>query len=340
MNVVLVMFRENGERRSFSLTRDVTVIGRREDADFRIPLSDVSRKHSRLIKDGDTLLIEDLGSANGTYLNGVRIQESEVHAGDTIQIGPIQFIVQIDGVPSEDELLGNTGGVSTHLANSNFATGATAGAAAMSGAAHEEELVSADDLQEIADIEPIESADALEEIVEDVPAAGEEEPVVIEDFVVDTTPTEDVVSEDAVEGFVEQETVDASDDLIAEGADIVAATDDIAAEVAAEAPVEAEAQPESFDGEPAEAPARPATPARPPTPVLSSTPTESPVDEDPTPLGETAEPLESFTEENDDVAPIDPDVIIEDDFVDIDTDSDAGEDDVLIDFGDFDPNQK
>src|SRR5690606_14974980 len=61
MNVVLVMFRENGERRSFSLTRDVTVIGRREDADFRIPLSDVSRKHSRLIKDGDTLLIEDLG---------------------------------------------------------------------------------------------------------------------------------------------------------------------------------------------------------------------------------------------------------------------------------------
>ncbi len=109
MNVVLVMFRENGERRSFSLTRDVTVIGRREDADFRIPLSDVSRKHCRLIKDGNQLIIEDLGSANGTYHNGQRVQDSEVNPGDTIQIGPIQFVVQIDGVPSEEELMGTPG---------------------------------------------------------------------------------------------------------------------------------------------------------------------------------------------------------------------------------------
>lgn len=105
MNVVLVMFRENGERRSFSLTRDVTVVGRREDADFRIPLSDVSRKHCRLIKDGNQLIVEDLGSANGTFHNGQRITEAEVAPGDTLQFGSIRFIVQIDGVPSEEELL-------------------------------------------------------------------------------------------------------------------------------------------------------------------------------------------------------------------------------------------
>jgi pSer/pThr/pTyr-binding forkhead associated (FHA) protein len=107
MDVVLVMFREDGERRSFSLTRDVTLIGRREDADFRIPLTDVSRKHCRLIKDGNLLILEDLGSSNGTYHNGKRVQEAEINPGDTLKIGPVQFVVQIDGVPSESEIMGS-----------------------------------------------------------------------------------------------------------------------------------------------------------------------------------------------------------------------------------------
>ncbi|MGC4032063.1 MAG: FHA domain-containing protein [Tepidisphaeraceae bacterium] len=87
------------------MTKDATVIGRREDADFRIPLSDVSRKHCRLVKDGSALLLEDLNSSNGTHRNGDRVQKScELEAGDVIRIGPIQFVVQIDGTPTEDEL--------------------------------------------------------------------------------------------------------------------------------------------------------------------------------------------------------------------------------------------
>jgi len=109
MNVVLVMFRENGERRSFSLTRDVTVIGRREDAHFRIPLTDVSRKHCRLVINGNSLFVEDLGSSNGTFHNGHRVKEAEIHPGDSLRIGPVQFVVQIDGVPSDVEL-GGIGG--------------------------------------------------------------------------------------------------------------------------------------------------------------------------------------------------------------------------------------
>ena len=104
MQVVLVMIRSGGDKRSFSIARDVTVIGRREDSDFRIPLGEISRKHCRLIKDGTALRIEDLGSSNGTNVNGVRIQEAELSPGDTVQIGPVTFVVQIDGVPSEDEL--------------------------------------------------------------------------------------------------------------------------------------------------------------------------------------------------------------------------------------------
>lgn len=104
MQVVLIMFRADGERRSFSVARDVTVIGRREDCDLRIPLLDVSRKHCRLIKEEQGLRVEDLGSSNGTYLNGQRIQESGVSAGDTIQLGPVVFVVQIDGAPADEQL--------------------------------------------------------------------------------------------------------------------------------------------------------------------------------------------------------------------------------------------
>lgn len=104
MQAILVMFRSTGERRSFSVTRDVTVIGRREDCDLIIPLGEVSRKHCRLVKDGDLMKVEDLGSANGTYLNGQRVQESLLAPGDTVQVGPVVFVLQIDGVPADDEL--------------------------------------------------------------------------------------------------------------------------------------------------------------------------------------------------------------------------------------------
>ena len=104
MQVVLVMFRAGGERRSFSVVRDVTVLGRREDCDLRIPLGDVSRKHCRIIRSSDTVRLEDLGSSNGTLCNGQRITSVELRPGDTIVLGPVTFVVQIDGVPADENL--------------------------------------------------------------------------------------------------------------------------------------------------------------------------------------------------------------------------------------------
>ena len=98
------MFRSDGERRSFSMARDMTVVGRREDCDLRIPLGEVSRKHCRIVRDGDSLKLEDLGSSNGTFLNGQRVQEALLSPGDTIQVGPVVFVLQIDGQPSDEEL--------------------------------------------------------------------------------------------------------------------------------------------------------------------------------------------------------------------------------------------
>src|SRR4051794_40001010 len=103
MQAVLMMFRSDGERRSFSISREMTVIGRRQDCDLMIPLGEVSRKHCRIVRDGDELRLEDLGSSNGTFHNGKRVQEGMLQAGDTIQVGPVSFALQVDGAPDEEE---------------------------------------------------------------------------------------------------------------------------------------------------------------------------------------------------------------------------------------------
>lgn len=110
MQAVLVMFRNDGERRSFSISRETTVIGRRQDCDLMIPLGEISRKHCRIIREADTLRLEDMGSSNGTFHNGRRVQEAVLNAGDTVQVGPVAFVVQIDGVPAEDEMQPHAGG--------------------------------------------------------------------------------------------------------------------------------------------------------------------------------------------------------------------------------------
>ena len=144
MQVVLVMFRPDGQRRSFSVVRDMTVIGRREDCDLRIPLGDVSRKHCRLIKDGEALRVEDLGSSNGTFRNGNRVQQSELEAGDTLQVGPVVFVLQVDGAPADEDL-------------QPVLAGAAAGAAA-----GEEELEVVEEAGEPGEFDPMEALNAAE----------------------------------------------------------------------------------------------------------------------------------------------------------------------------------
>ena len=104
MQVVLIMFRQGGDRRSFTVSRSTTIIGRREDCDLRIPVGDVSRKHCRLVLSADNVRLQDLGSSNGTLVNGQRVADAFLNAGDTVGVGPVHFVVQIDGVPSEDEM--------------------------------------------------------------------------------------------------------------------------------------------------------------------------------------------------------------------------------------------
>jgi predicted component of type VI protein secretion system len=90
-----------------------------------IPLGEISRKHCRLIRDGDSLRLEDLGSSNGTFHNGRRVQEAVLSAGDTVQVGPVAFVLQIDGVPAEDEMHPRTGTAAAAAAPAGRAATAT-----------------------------------------------------------------------------------------------------------------------------------------------------------------------------------------------------------------------
>ncbi|MBI1337633.1 MAG: FHA domain-containing protein [Phycisphaera sp.] len=103
MNVNLVMFKSDGSRRDFVVNKDRTLLGRTNNCDLRIPLSSVSRQHCEIRLDtaGHQLTAKDLGSSNGTFLNGSRIQEAILNAGDEIQVGPVKFTVVIDGQPAQ-----------------------------------------------------------------------------------------------------------------------------------------------------------------------------------------------------------------------------------------------
>ena len=62
-----------------------------------VPLRPVSRRHCQLSYVDGVLKVRDLGSLNGTYVNGKRIEEAVVQAGDEIRLGTLRFVCQIDG---------------------------------------------------------------------------------------------------------------------------------------------------------------------------------------------------------------------------------------------------
>jgi len=107
MDVTLVLLKKDGSTKNFAMPSVVTVIGRREDCDLCIPLMIVSRKHCQLNVENDKLNIRDLGSRNGTFINGKQIADSIINPGDRVQIGPVSFAVQIDGKPASDSAILN-----------------------------------------------------------------------------------------------------------------------------------------------------------------------------------------------------------------------------------------
>lgn len=71
----------------FRVDKTQTVIGRAADANIRLDDDGVSRRHARVVQHASEVWLEDLESANGTFVNDDRIVRRQLHDGDKIQMG-------------------------------------------------------------------------------------------------------------------------------------------------------------------------------------------------------------------------------------------------------------
>ena len=77
----------------WEITRKRVIIGRDPNCDIHIDDPGLSRNHAEIIRDGDTLLFVDLGSLNGSMINGNPVSRHLLAAGDTVRIGESAFLV-------------------------------------------------------------------------------------------------------------------------------------------------------------------------------------------------------------------------------------------------------
>lgn len=85
--------------REFAIDKDSISIGRRHGNDIQLNDLTVSGRHALITMMGDNIYVDDLGSTNGTLLNGARVAKSLLKHGDVIQTGNYQFTFY-----SEDEI--------------------------------------------------------------------------------------------------------------------------------------------------------------------------------------------------------------------------------------------
>jgi pSer/pThr/pTyr-binding forkhead associated (FHA) protein len=98
MNYLLQVVRGRSTSTTLKLARGVTSIGRGSDCWIRIKSSQVSRKHCELLETDGTLSVRDLGSANGTWVNGKRIEtQHRLKPGDELTVGGVSFRIATQG---------------------------------------------------------------------------------------------------------------------------------------------------------------------------------------------------------------------------------------------------
>jgi pSer/pThr/pTyr-binding forkhead associated (FHA) protein len=75
------------------LLKDLSVVGRGEDADIRVEHKSVSKYHCVIIKTDGLLLLRDLGSTNGTRVNGQRVRRAALLPNDNVGFANLKFKV-------------------------------------------------------------------------------------------------------------------------------------------------------------------------------------------------------------------------------------------------------
>jgi pSer/pThr/pTyr-binding forkhead associated (FHA) protein len=81
------------------LDRPVLLVGRDSHCDARLDSLRISRRHCCLAKHRDEITVRDLGSVNGTWINGRRSESGPLRAGDELAIGHLRY--RLETVPAE-----------------------------------------------------------------------------------------------------------------------------------------------------------------------------------------------------------------------------------------------
>lgn len=95
----LVVTTQSLAGRSCDLTAERTTVGRVEDNAFQIAEPSVSSHHCEILLRAGDIVVKDLGSTNGTFINGEKITEGVLKAGQTLRLGNIELKLDTPGAP-------------------------------------------------------------------------------------------------------------------------------------------------------------------------------------------------------------------------------------------------
>ena len=100
----LFVFRGNNQGMRFELEADTLSLGREATNDIQLHDTEVSRRHAELRRSAKTFTLTDLGSSNGTYVNGQRIESHQLANGDEVQMGGSMMLYTCLGDESTGDL--------------------------------------------------------------------------------------------------------------------------------------------------------------------------------------------------------------------------------------------
>ena len=93
--LVVLKGRKRGSR--FALDQETTTAGRHPDSDIFLDDVTVSRRHADFVRVGHEVLVRDVGSLNGTYVNRQRVDEAPLRHGDEIHVGKFRLVFLVGG---------------------------------------------------------------------------------------------------------------------------------------------------------------------------------------------------------------------------------------------------
>lgn len=94
----LVILNQGMTGRAHDLKSERTTVGRVEDNAFQIADPSVSSHHCEVLLRGAEIVIHDLGSTNGSFINGAQITESVLKPGQTLRLGQVELKLEADGM--------------------------------------------------------------------------------------------------------------------------------------------------------------------------------------------------------------------------------------------------